>query len=214
MVTQRTIALFGGTFDPVHLGHTIVAGAAAESIGAERIIFVPAKLSPLKGSMPRASDIDRFRMLSLATACENIFEVSDCELKRPAPSYTLDTVRQFQSENSSKTSIYWLLGSDGIDELPHWHGITELIDECNLATMYRAGCERPDFSKFEPLLGRNRIEKLRQNVIPTPLVDISSTKVRNRLAGGQDVTQMLHPKVLSYIYEHRLYGSKPALLDG
>jgi len=214
MVTQRKIVLFGGTFDPVHLGHTIVADAVAEYIGAERIIFVPAKLSPLKGFLPRASDIDRFQMLSLATAGENIFEVSDCELKRPAPSYTLDTVRQFQSECGSEASVYWLLGADGIDELVYWHQIAELIDECNLAAMYRAGFDRPDFSKLEPLLGRHRIEKLRQNIIPTPLVDISSTKVRNSLAAGDDVTQMLHPRVLSYIRENGLYGSKPTQLRG
>lgn len=214
MVTQRKIALFGGTFDPVHLGHTIVAGAAAEYIGAERIIFVPAKLSPLKGSLPRASDMDRFEMLSLAMTGENFFEVSDCELKRPAPSYTLETVRQFQSKYGSEISVYWLLGADGIDELMQWHQVAELIDECNLAVLYRAGCDRPDFGKFESLLDHRRIEKLRQNIIPTPLVAISSTKVRRKLAAGEDVTQMLHPKVLSYIRKHGLYGSKPSKLGG
>jgi nicotinate-nucleotide adenylyltransferase len=214
MVIRRKIALFGGTFDPVHLGHTIVARAAGEYIGAERIIFVPAKLSPLKGSFPKASDMDRFRMLSLATAGENILEVSDCELKRSAPSYTIDTIRQFQSKYGGETSVYWLLGADGIEELVHWHEIAELIDQCTLATMYRAGCKQPDFGKFEPLWGRSRIEKLRKNIIPTPLVDISSSKIRSRLATGQDVTQLLHPQVVSYIYEHKLYGSEPTQLGG
>lgn len=214
MVTRKKIALFGGTFDPVHLGHTIVAAAAAEHIGAERIIFIPAKLSPLKDFLPRANDTDRFEMIALAIVGENIFEVSDCELRRSAPSYTLDTVRQFQSKYGGETSIYWLVGADSIDELAHWNGIVELIDECNLAAMYRAGCERPDFGKFEPLWGRRRIEKLRQDIIPTPLVDISSTTVRDRLAAGQDVTQMLHPEVLSYIRRHGLYESKTTELGG
>jgi nicotinate-nucleotide adenylyltransferase len=209
MVTRRKIALFGGTFDPVHLGHTIVARAAGEYIQAERIIFIPAKLSPLKGCRPKASDMDRFTMLSLATSGDDFFEVSDCELERSAPSYTIDTIRQFQSKYGSEFSVYWLLGADGIEELSHWHKITELIDECTLATMYRAGCEQPDFGKFEPHWGSSRIEKLRKNTIPTPLVDISSTKVRNGLAAGHDITQMLHPSVLSYIYENKLYGCKP-----
>ena len=208
-MTRRKIALFGGTFDPVHIGHTTVACAAAEHIGAESVIFIPAKLSPLKGYLPIASDIDRLKMLELAVAGRDFFEVSDYELKRPAPSYTLDTIRQFQSQYGGETSLYWLAGADGIEELAHWHEITELIDECSLAAMYRAGCERPDFGKFEPLWGRPRIEKLRRNIIPTPLVDVSSTKVRNRLAAGHDVTQMLHPAVLSYIREHGLYGSNP-----
>lgn len=214
MVTQRKIVLFGGTFDPVHLGHTVVARAAGKYIGAERIIFIPAKLSPLKGSLPKASDIDRFRMLSLATSGEDFFEVSDCELKRSSPSYTLDTVRQLQSKYGGETSVYWLVGADGIEELVHWHKIAELIDQCTLATMYRAGCEQPDFGKFESLWGRRRTEKLRKNIIPTPLVDISSTKVRSRLAAGQDVTQLLHPAVLSYIREHGLYGYNPEKRGG
>jgi nicotinate-nucleotide adenylyltransferase len=210
MVTRQRIALFGGTFDPVHLGHTTVACTAAEHIGAKRIIFVPAKRSPLKGFLPKASDTDRLKMLILATAEKDFFEVSDCELKRSAPSYTLDTVRYFQSEHGSDTSVYWLIGADSINELEHWYKISELIDECTLATMYRAGCEQPDFEKYEPLWGRRRIEKLRQNIIPTPLVDISSTKVRIMLADGQDVSQMLHPKVLNYIQQHGLYGLEPS----
>ena len=209
MVTRKKIALFGGTFDPVHLGHTVVAAAAAEQLNTEKIIFIPAKRSPLKSFPPRASDKDRLKMISLAIEDENIFEVSDCELKREAPSYTLDTVRRFQAEYGSSTSIFWLVGADSIDELARWYNISELIDECNIAAMYRAGCERPDFAKYEPLWGRRRIEKLRQNIIHTPLVDISSTDVRNRLASGQDVTQMLYTKVLSYIRKHNLYKSKP-----
>ena len=205
MVTRRNIALFGGTFDPVHLGHTTVTATAAKRIGAEKVIFIPAKRSPLKNILPRAGGTDRFKMIALAIAGEKNFEVSDCELRRPKPSYTLDTVRKFQAEYGSGTSIHWLVGADSIDELAHWHEIVELIDECNLTAMYRAGCKRPDFAKFEPLWGSRRIEKLKRNIIPTPLVDISSTEVRNRLAAGQDVTQMLHSEVLSFISKHSLY---------
>jgi len=207
MVTRKKIALFGGTFDPVHLGHTIVAAAAAEHISAEKIILIPAKRSPLKSFQPQASDIDRFNMISIAVAGEKKFVVSDYELTREAPSYTLDTVRQFQAQYGGETSVYWLVGADSIDELPNWHRIDELIDECNLCVMYRAGCKQPDFAGFESLWGSLQIEKLRQNVIPTPLVDISSTEVRKRLKTGQDVTQMLHPEVLRYIKEHHLYQS-------
>ncbi len=208
-MAQKKIVLFGGTFDPVHLGHTIVAAAAAEHIGADKIIFIPAKRSPLKGFLPKAGDANRLEMIALAITGEKIFEVSDCELKREAPSYTLDTVRRYQVENGSGSSIYWLVGADSIEDLAHWYRTAELIDECNLAAMYRAGCEKPDFVRYERILGRHRIEKLQRNIIPTPLVDISSTEVRSRLAAGLDVTQMLHPAVLNYIREHGLYESKP-----
>jgi cytidyltransferase-like protein len=162
-MAKRKTALFGGTFDPIHLGHAAVAAAAAEHIGAEKIIFIPTKRSPLKDSLPKAS---------------------------------------------GDALIYWLAGADSIDELPRWYGIVELIDECNLCVMYRAGCEPPDFAKFTALWGPQRVEKLQQNVIRTPLIDMSSTEIRNRLAASRDVTDMLAPPVADYIRKYSLYQSK------
>ncbi len=145
-MSKRKIALFGGTFDPVHLGHTTVAEDAARRIGAEKIIYIPAKRSPLKGFLPKANDKHRLKMITLAIAEKKTFEVSDCELKKPAPSYTLETVKQFQDEYGGDTLIHWLVGADSIDDLTYWHKIVELIDTCILTTMYRAGCGPPDFS--------------------------------------------------------------------
>ena len=207
-MAKRKIALFGGTFDPIHLGHTTVAADAAKHIGAEKIIFIPAKCSPLKGFFPKASDNDRFTMMALAIADNENFQLSDYELKKPEPSYTLETVRQFQADYGSGTLIYWLVGADSIDELPLWYGIIELIDECNLSTMYRAGCEPPDFAKFKAVWGPGRVEKLQRNVIQTSLIDISSTEIRNRLAAGCDVANMLHPPIVDYIRKHGLYQSR------
>ena len=204
-MAKRKIALFGGTFDPIHLGHTAVAADAARQIDAEKVIFLPAKRSPLKGSSPKAGESDRLKMITLATADDERFEVSDCELKKTEPSYTLETVRDFQQRLGGETSIYWLTGADGIDELPFWYKITELIDECELSVMYRGGCKPPDFAKFETLWGRQRIKKLQRNIIQTPLIDISSTRTRGRLAAGLDVSGMLAPSVAEYIRKHKLY---------
>ena len=207
-MTKKTIALFGGTFDPIHLGHTRVAAGAAKDIGAEKTIFIPAKRSPLKGFWPTASDHDRFEMIALAIVGEERFEVSDYELKKPAPSYTLETVRKFQKDYGGDTSIHWLVGADGIADLIYWHKIVELIDACNLTTMYRAGCEPPNYAKFEAVWGRRRIEKLQRYVVQTPLIDISSTEIRNKIAAGQNVANMLHTTVYGYIREHNLYQSE------
>lgn len=207
-MTKRRIVLFGGTFDPIHLGHTTVAADAAKHIGAEKLVFIPAKRSPLKGFLPKANDDDRLEMITLATADEKSFQVSDFELQKPAPSYTLETVRKFQQEYGDEASIYWLIGADGIDDLAYWHMIVELVDACNLTTMYRAGCEPPNFTKFEAIWGRRRVDKLQQNIVQTPLVDVSSTEIRKRLAEGQDVTRMLHPAVSDYISQHGLYQSQ------
>jgi len=206
-MVARKIVLFGGTFDPIHLGHTAVASEAAKSIGTEKLIFIPAKRSPLKGFLPRVNDRDRLQMIALAIAGEESFEVSDFELKKPAPSYTLKTVEAFQSEFGQDASIYWLIGADAVDDLVYWHRITDLIDACNLVTMYRAGCEPPDFTRFQAVWGRQRVEKLQQNIVKTPLVDISSTEIRKRLAQGRNASKMLHKTVLSYIQQNSLYQS-------
>jgi nicotinate-nucleotide adenylyltransferase len=207
-MTGRRIALFGGTFDPIHLGHTTVAATAAEHIGAEVIVFVPAKCSPLKDRLPEASDNDRLQMIALAIAGNKNFQLSDHELQKSEPSYTLETARQFQADYGSDTLVYWLIGADNVDDLPRWYRIAELIDECNLSVMYRGGCPPPDFGKFADIWGIQRVEKLQRNVVETPLIDISSTEIRNRLAAGRDVTKMLSPLVADYIREHNLYQSK------
>ena len=203
---KKITALFGGTFDPIHLGHTTVAEASCESIGAEKVVFIPAKRSPLKAFFPEASDEDRLAMIELATAENKMFQFSNYELKKAGPSYTLETVRHFRQQLGNDVSIYWLIGTDTLDDLPNWYGITELIDECNLAVMHRAGFAQPDFTKFDSLWGQARVNKMRQNVIETPLVDISSTEIRRRLSTGKEVAGMVNPKVLRYIREHRLYG--------
>ncbi|MFA5239122.1 MAG: nicotinate (nicotinamide) nucleotide adenylyltransferase [Phycisphaerae bacterium] len=202
---KKKIALFGGTFDPVHLGHTAVAAAAAGYIGAEKVIFIPAKRSPLKISSPQAGDDDRLAMIALAITDNKKFMLSDYELRKARPSYTLETIRYFQADYGDEALMYWLIGADSIDELSRWYGISELIDECNLSVMFRAGCKPPNFAKFENVWGAARVEKLQKNIIQTPLIDISSTEIRNGLAAGRDVTNMLAPAVADYIRKQGLY---------
>ena len=204
-MAQRKIALFGGSFDPIHLGHTGVAHVAGRQIEAETVVFIPAKCSPLKVSFPQADDHDRLRMIELAIRTDGAFAVSDCELRRAAPSYTLDTVRQFQASYGLDTSIYWLLGADSVKDLVYWHKIDELIDTCNVSVMYRGGFDVPTFDEYVPLWGSERVEKLRTHVVETPSIDISSTQIRRHLAAGIEVSQMLHADVADYIRQHGLY---------
>jgi len=204
MKSNKKIALFGGTFDPIHIGHTKVAKAAVKKIGAQALIYIPAKRSALK-TKPQASDQDRLNMIKLAIKDVEHFHVSDCELKRSAPSFTLETVRELKKRLGRNPDIYWLLGADTVRELPRWFGILDLIDECNLTCMYRAGFDPPDFSQYEALFGRQRVEKLEKNIIKTPLVNISSTEVRQRCADDIDISGLVHPDVAEYIHRHSLY---------
>jgi len=202
---QMKTALFGGTFDPIHKGHIGVAHSAVEIIGADKLVFVPARRSALKGELPAASDADRLQMIRLAITGISKFEVSDWELRRPAPSYTIETVRYFHHVLGPDAGLYWLLGADSIAELPRWYKIRELIDECFLTCMYRAGHKPPDFSHLTDTLGSDRVKKLQENIIQTPLIDISSTQIRALLIEGQDAGNMLSPGVADYIREKKLY---------
>jgi nicotinate-nucleotide adenylyltransferase len=202
---ERKIILFGGSFDPIHLGHIQVAEFAFEYLKAEKLIFIPVRRSPLKAFFPVASDVERFVMIKLAIEGYENFLVSDYELQRPAPAYTLETVRYFLEQFGSDVCIHCLVGADSIGDLIHWYKITELIDLCNLSIMYRAGFDEPDFNQFESIWGSERIKKLQKNVIGTPLIDISSTEIRARILNGQDVSSMLDEKVLQYIKDKALY---------
>jgi len=144
-------------------------------------------------------------MISLATADNPKFDLSNYELKKHGINYTLETVRYFRTELGNNVSLYWLTGADSLAELKHWYGIIDLIDEYNLAVMYRAGCDKPEFTKFKDIWGLDRIKKLQNNIIKTPLIDISSTKIRDRLSKNMDVTGLLHPAVINYIAKHNLY---------
>ncbi len=202
---QRKTALFGGTFDPIHLGHTRTAAASCEIIGAEKVIFIPAKRSALKLSYPIASDEQRMAMVSRAIEGCDKFEISDYELNKTFPSFTLHTVRWFREQFGPNVSIHWLIGADSVKDLPLWYEITSLIDECNLTIMRRPGYDDVNFDKYVELWGQQRVDKLKQNMIETPLIDISSTEIRSRLAKGYDVSQMLDVKVVEYIRENSIY---------
>lgn len=203
---KNRIILFGGTFDPIHLGHVQAAETARRYLDAERVIFIPARRSPCKPKPPSASEEDRLRMIHLAIEGHEGFEVSDCEFRRPAPSYTVETVQEFRERLGPEADLFWLLGADAVKDLPRWYQIDRLMELCRIAVMYRAGYPKPDFSLCRPSFTAEQIRSLEENVVPVPLADISSSEIRRRLACGQDVSGMVPAPVAEYIRRRRLYG--------
>ena len=201
----KKIALFGGTFDPIHNGHIEVAQFATNEIGAEKVILIPARRSPHKNFKPVACAEDRIKMISLAIADRDNFEINDCEITRPEPSYTLDTVEYFRGKYDYEAELYLLIGADGLKDLAKWYRIRDLMDICHICVMFRAGVRRPDFTHFVSVIGQQCSEKLSENVIETPLINISSTDIRNKIAAGQNTEKLIDPDVLKYITEKGLY---------
>ncbi len=202
-----SIVLFGGTFDPVHIGHTTVVQHAARGLRADEVVFIPARRSPHKSDAPLAPADHRVSMLKLAIEEYPSFSVSRCELDRPEPSYTYDTVMEFRASHPG-ARLVWLVGTDMLASLPRWYRIRELLDLCAISVRSRGGVDSPDFGSVAPSLGPEAARRLQKAAIVTPLIPVSSTEVRSRLAAGQDVTGMLHPAVIQYIRDHGLYGAR------
>ncbi len=137
-MAEQRIGLLGGTFDPIHFGHLLLAVHSYEELDLDRVIFIPSRLPPHK-SEPVAEAADRLEMVRLAAADDARFLVCDCELGRSEPSYTIDTVRQLQSSLGSDAHLFWLIGSDMVGDLPSWHKIGELVDLIEIIVVGRAG---------------------------------------------------------------------------
>ena len=203
MAKQR-IGLLGGTFDPIHLGHLLLAVHSYEELDLDRVIFIPARLPPHK-AQPVVGPDDRLQMVRLAVGTDDRFLVCDCELTRAEPSYTIDTVRQFQQSLGTNTYLSWLIGSDMLVDLPTWHEVNELVDMVDIIVVSRAGQPQPNFSSLRPILTIEQINRIRAHAIEVPLIDISSTMVRERIAQGLSVRYFLPEPVAGFISDRNLY---------
>lgn len=199
------LILFGGSFDPIHNGHLGVGRAVAEQLAGERLIFVPARRSPHKTETPTAGH-HRLAMIECAIAGCELFSVSDCELKRSEPSYTLDTILHFRRELGAAVELFWLIGADQLAMFAKWYKVTELLALCRVSVMHRAGYPAPDFERFRGVFSPAQIAALRRDVVETPLIDISSTDIRRRLGQGDACADALPEPVMHYIQVHHLYG--------
>jgi len=203
-MTSR-IALFGGTFDPVHSGHLNSATGVLDALRLDKLIFVPNKVSPLKRDQPVTPGHHRLEMVRLAIGHDRRLGVSDYEVNRPPPSFTIDTVMHFRTEFGHETDLFWIIGADSLGELAGWHRIEDLVETCQIVTVARPGWAAPDLTPLRALLGEGPIRKLRDHCLATPLTDVSSTAIRQRIQAGEPIGDLDPPAVAKYIEMHNLY---------
>ena len=200
--------LFGGTFDPVHFGHLIVSRAVAELLRADKIILIPSAVPPHKQNQSISETLDRLCMAQLAIGDDELFEVSDCELRREGPSYTIDTVRHFKEVYGPSTELFWLIGADTLEDLVNWHKVKELVNECIIVTACRPGYVQNDLNFLYEVLADYQVMLIKDHLLATPLIEISATEIRKRVAAGLSVRYQLPEAVLDYIRKRKLYQVK------
>lgn len=205
-MSQR-IGVFGGTFDPVHLGHLVLAQDAFERLELDRLLWVPCRTPPHKNGGALASPEDRAAMLELAVEGDPRFEVSRVELERDGPSYTIDTILALRERHPGARFVL-LLGADTLLELHSWRRIGDLLDLCETAALPRPGSDLSDRTAADLGFADPELaERVWAHRVDGHLVDLSSTEIRMRLAEGLSIRYLVPDPVAMYIAEHRLYGS-------
>jgi nicotinate-nucleotide adenylyltransferase len=193
------LGLLGGTFDPPHFGHLLMANEAAWQLRLERVLFLPAQQNPLKRGEPSSPAEARCEMVELAIADNPSFELSRLDVDRPPPSYTVDLLGALAAPDRE---LFFLAGGDILPELPHWHAPVEILRLARLVIATRPGAPAPNVAHLEhelPGIGA------RVDVIRTPGLEISSTQLRDRVRAGKPIRYLTPASVEQYIVENRLY---------
>jgi nicotinate-nucleotide adenylyltransferase len=195
------VGVFGGTFDPIHLGHLAVARSIQSSLGLDNVIFIPAGQPWLKADTPVSRVKDRVQMLRLALARRRAFELSTIEADRPGPSYTVDTMETLQRQLGSDADFF-LLGSDALMDIAKWKEPQRLIQLCQLVAFARPGFGLPTMEALEAA-----VPGISQRVVfvEVPQVNIRATDIRCRIAEGRSIQRLVPRAVERYILEHGLY---------
>jgi nicotinate-nucleotide adenylyltransferase len=183
----KKLGIFGGTFDPIHYGHLILARDAAEQLQLEKVIFIPAAISPHKLEREPTTSANRLKMVSAAIEGEPLFALDPMELERPSPSYTIDTVATLRQREPT-AEFFCLIGEDNVARLPTWHRFSELSKMVKFAVLDRSGSST---GHPYPAIRRH--------------LDISATDIRNRVARGRSIRYLVPPAVETIIRERQLY---------
>ena len=196
------IGILGGTFDPIHTGHLVVAEEARARLGLAEVLFVPAGRPWLKAEAAISAAGHRLEMVRLAIAGKPYLKLSTIELERTGPTYTVDTIRALRKELGNNDGPYFILGWDNLLDLPRWHRPSELISLCRLVAVPRVGCPVPDLGELE-----KEVPGLSSRVVmlDKPEIDISASVIRERVGRGLSIGRLVPAAVASYIKEHRLY---------
>jgi nicotinate-nucleotide adenylyltransferase len=198
------LGIFGGTFDPVHYGHLLLAESAREQLRLDEVWFMPAAIPPHKREREMSSGRQRVEMLELAIAGNEAFRVSTLELDRGGVSYTVETLRQLRAERP-EVELFLLMGADSLHDLVNWRAPGEVCELATLAVVRRGGTPSPDFHVLSGLVSDDRRRQFEAQQVEISAVDFSSTDLRRRAAEGRSLRYRTPRAVEMYIRSQKLY---------
>ncbi len=196
------VGILGGTFDPVHLGHLIVAEQACVRLDLDRVIFIPTGQPWLRAEQPVADGPDRLRMVELAVESNPAFEASSQEIDRPGPTYSVDTLAELSRELGADTVLHCIIGMDALEQFHRWKDPERLVELCHLAIVNRPGHQGVDVNE---VVGRYPKAGPRLTLLNVPRMEISSTEIRKRVSEGMSIRYWVPDSVEQYIQEQGLY---------
>ncbi len=204
------LGIFGGSFDPIHYGHLILAEQCREQAELDRILFVPTASSPLKTSGPFATDKQRIEMLHLAIAGHPSFTISGIEIERGGTSYTVDTLTQLTQQHP-ESELFLLIGEDSLRTFDQWRQPKAVCELAIPLVVRRPQADRSseavDLTILQPYLSDQRFEQTREQRIDSRLIDISSTEIRSRVASALSIRYLLPRPVQKFIETNQLYAA-------
>ncbi len=198
------LLVFGGSFNPIHNGHLQLAREILGHHLGDALLFVPAKSPPHKLNQALAPEADRLAMLKLATAAIPNVYVSDIEFHRSGPSYTIDTLTALQAELPGVTLVF-VMGMDSLASLHTWHRVQALVQDWPFVIYPRPGIPLPENTTLQAFFGEAAARRLLASVHALPLSTLSSSEIRQRLATGKSIDNLLPPAVAGYILDNGLY---------
>ncbi len=203
---QRRVGLFGGSFDPIHIGHLFLAEQCREMLNLDEVRFMPTFISPLKQGAASVDPKQRLEMVQLAINGNGAFVCDDREVRRGGVSYTVDTVAELQAEFPKSTFIL-LMGADSVKDLPRWKDVSRLLSLVEFAAIARGGVGEPDWSGLAGILTAEEAASLRTRTqtVRVPALDISSTSLRTRVSSDRSIRYLVPSAVETYIRQNRLY---------
>jgi nicotinate-nucleotide adenylyltransferase len=225
-MAEIRLGVLGGTFNPIHLGHLVLAESFRERLALDRVLFVPAGVPPHKGGPAIAAALHRYAMTVLATAGEPAFAVSDADLRRAGPSYSVETLEVLAGEWPG-ARVFFLMGSDTFLDLPTWRTPERLMAGATLAVGHRAGSDfAPDSPAARAVLSRlgavgwgsvgpggadHGVSPGEVLLVPVRSLPVSAREIRRLLAAGESARYLVPPAVADYIAQQRLYAEPPAV---